>query len=110
MHVVRGLRQALFMLAGGVAVALVVAGVWTAVQGSGLRVPFAVALMVIGGVLSLGGSSVFSRAETNDVRAFLGQGPDRDEPGTGESLTGVGVFLFVSLPLFAAGLLLYGSG
>jgi hypothetical protein len=66
--------------------------------------------MVIGGVLSLGGSSVFSRAETNDVRAFLGQGPDRDEPGTGESLTGVGVFLFVSLPLFAAGLLLYGSG
>ena len=98
------------MLAGGVAVALAAAGLWAAVRESGFRVPFAVALMVIGGALSLGGSSVFSRAETNDVRAFLGQGPDRDEPGTGESLTGVGVFLFVSMPLFAGGLALYGSG
>jgi hypothetical protein len=110
MHVVRGLRQALLMLAAAVAVALAGAGLWWALQDGGFRVPFAVALMAIGGVLSLGGSSVFSRAETNDVRAFLGQGPDRDEPGTGESLTGVGVFLFVSLPLFASGLLLFGSG
>jgi hypothetical protein len=69
---------------------------------SGFRVPFAVALVLIGGVLSLGGSSVFSRAETTDVRAFFGQGPDRDEPWTGESPTAVGVLLFVSLPLFVA--------
>jgi hypothetical protein len=110
MHVLHGLRQAMVMLGASVAVALAGAGMWWAVQDGGLRVPFAVALMAIGEVLSLGGSSVFSRAETNDVRAFLGQDPDRDEPGTGESLTGVGVFLFVSLPLFAAGLLLYGSG
>ena len=98
------------MLAVCVGVAAAGAGLWVALQDGGFRVPFAVALMSAGGVLSLGGSSVFGRAETNDVRAFLGQGPDRDEPGTGESLTGVGVFLFVSLPLFAAGLLLYGSG
>jgi hypothetical protein len=98
------------MLVVAALVALAAASLWSAVRGSGFRVPFAVGLMAIGGVLRLGGSSVFSRAETNDVRAFLGQGPDRYEPGTGESLTGVGVFLFVSLPLFAAGLLLYGSG
>lgn len=110
MHVIRGLRQALLMLAASTALALGAAGVWWGVQGGGFRVPFAVALMVTGGVLSLGGSSVFSRAETSDVRAFLGQGPDRDEVGTGQHLTGVGVFLFVSLPLFATGLLLYGSG
>ena len=72
--------------------------------------PFAVVLMVIGGLLSLGGSSVFSRTETSDVRAFLGRCPEREDPGTGESLTAVGVFLFVSSPLFAAGLVLYGSG
>ena len=90
--------------------ALAAAGVWWAVADGSFRVSLAVALMVIGGVLSLGGSSVFSRAETNDVRAFFGQGPDRDEPSTGESLTGVGVFLFVSLPLFVAGLALFGSG
>ena len=98
------------MLAASVAGAAVAGGVWAVVDDGGFRVPFAVALMVIGGVLSLGGSSVFSRAETNDVRAFLGMGPDRDEPWTGESLTAVGVFLFVSLPLFVAGLVLFGSG
>ena len=49
-------------------------------------------------------------AETAGNIAHLFPEPDRDEPGTGESLTGVGVFLFVSLPLFAAGLLVYGSG
>ena len=90
--------------------ALVAAGVWSAVTDDGVRVPFAVALMAIGGVLSLGGSSVFSRAETNDVRAFFGLGSDRDEPGTVDDLTAVGVFLFVSLPLFVAGLVLFGSG
>ena len=110
MHVTRGLRQALIMVLASAAVALAAAGLWAAVQGSGFRVPFAVALMIVGGVLSLGGSSVFTRAETSDVRAFLGQGPDREEPATGENLTGVGVFLFVSLPLFLVGLLLYGSG
>ena len=41
---------------------------------------------------------------------FFGLGPDRDEPGTGENLTAVGVFLFVSLPLFVAALVLVGSG
>lgn len=110
MHVIRGLRQALVMAIAAAVVALAAGGLWSTVQGSGFRVPFAVALMTIGGVLSLGGSSVFTRAETSDVRAFLGQGPDREEPGTGENLTGVGVFLFVALPLFVAGLLLYGSG
>jgi hypothetical protein len=110
MHVVRGLRQASLMLAGSVGVALAAAALWSVLRDSGFRVPFAVALMVLGGVLSLGGSSVFTRAETNDVRAFLGQGPDREEPSAGESLTAVGVFLFVSLPLFAGGLLLFGSG
>ena len=98
------------MLVASVAGAAVAAGVWAGVDDGGFRVPFAVALMVVGGVLSLGGSSVFSRAETNDVRAFFGQGPDREEPSTGEGLTAVGVFLFVSLPLFVAGLVLFGSG
>jgi hypothetical protein len=98
------------MVIASAAVALAAAGLWSVVQGGGIRVPFAVALMTIGGVLSLGGSSMFTRAETSDVRAFLGQGPDREEPATGQDLTGAGVFLFVSLPLFVTGLLVYGSG
>jgi hypothetical protein len=39
----------------------------------------------------------------------FGMGPDREEPYTGEGLTGLGVFLFVSLPLFIAGGVLFGS-
>ena len=80
-HVLRGLRQALVMLAASVAVALAGAGVWAAVNDGGFRVPFAVALMVIGGVLCLTGGTVVARAESNEVFAFLGRGPDREVTG-----------------------------
>jgi hypothetical protein len=110
MHVLRGLRQALVMVVVAVAVALVAAGAWSAANDDGFRVPFAFALMLVGGLLGLVGGTVVSRGDSNDARAFLGMGPDREETGVGENLTGVGVFLFVSLPLFVAGLVLYGSG
>lgn len=68
-HVVRGLRQALLMVAGSAVVALAGAGLWTGWQGGDFR-----------------------------------------EPATGGALTAVGIFLFVSVPLFLVGALLYGSG
>jgi hypothetical protein len=110
MHMYRGIRQALVMLAVSAVVALAAAGVWSAVRGGGLRVTFAVALLAIAGLLALVGGTVVSRASTSETRAFLGMGPDREEPYGGENLTGLGVFLFVSLPLFLAGAVLYGSG
>jgi hypothetical protein len=109
-HVIQGLRQALVMLLVGAAVAAAAGGFWALVQDSGFRVPFAVALMVIGGVLSLTGGTTFSRSDSMDARAFLGMGLDNSEVDTGRSLTGVGVFLFVSLPLFVVGLVLFGTG
>jgi hypothetical protein len=108
--VVRGLRQALVMLLFSAVVALVVAGLWFALQGGGFRSKVAIAAMVLAGLISLTGGAVFSRAETIEQRAFFGMGPDREEPDTGEGLTGLGVFLFVSLPLFIAGGVLFGSG
>src|SRR3712207_5736710 len=108
--VVRGLHQALVMLLFSAVVALVVAGLWLALQGGGFRSKVEIALMVIAGLISLTGGTVLSRTATNDERAFLGMGPDREEPDTGEGLTGLGVFLFVSLPLFIAGGVLSGSG
>jgi hypothetical protein len=36
--------------------------------------------------------------------------PDVDRPYAGKGLTGLGVFLFVSLPLFVAGVVPVGSG
>jgi hypothetical protein len=98
------------MLALAVVVSLAAAGVWTAVGEGGFRRSLAVSLMVVAGLLALTGSTAMSRASTADVRAFLGRGLDNDEPRTGEGLTGIGVFLLVSLPLLAAGLLLFGRG
>lgn len=104
----RGLRQALLMLLAGGAVSLVVAAVWSGVGETGFRQAAGVCLMAIGGVLALTGSTALSRASTSDARAFLGWGLDNEEPDSGEGLTAVGVFLLVSLPLMAVGLVLFG--
>jgi hypothetical protein len=110
MHVVRGLRQALLMVLGAAVLGLVGAGLWTVWQGGEFRRALALALVILAGVLAFTGGTVLSRGETNDINAFLGRGPDREEPRTGDSLTAVGVFLFVSVPLFVIGGLLYGTG
>ncbi len=98
------------MLLFSAVVALVVAGLWFLLHGGGLRSKVGIAVMVIAGLISLTGGTAFFRAADNDERAFLGMGPDREEPDTGEGLTGLGVLLFVSLPLFIAGGVLFGSG
>ncbi len=98
------------MLLVSAVVALVVAGLWSAVRGGEFRSTVGIATMVIAALISLTGGTAMSRAATNDERAFLGMGPDREDPGTGEGLTGLGVFLFVSLPLFIAGGVLFDLG
>lgn len=111
MHVVRGLRQAALLLLLAVVVAAVGAWLWAVVRDEGFRVPFAVGLMLIGALIGLTSGTELSRGATNDMRAFLGiGGPDREEPTTGEGLTGIGIFLFVALPLLVVGLVLYGTG
>jgi hypothetical protein len=79
-------------------------------QGGAFRVKVALAALIVAGLVSVTGGTVLSRAATNDARAFLGAGPDREEPASSDGLTGMGVFLFVSLPLAIAGLALFGSG
>lgn len=96
------------MLLPGAAVALLAAGVWWAVGETDYRRAAGICLMAAAGLLALTGGSVLSRASTSDARAFLGRGPDREDPASGEGLTAVGVFLFVSLPLFVAGLVVFG--
>ena len=98
------------MLLFSAVAALLIAGVWWALQGDGFRAKVGIASMVIAGLISLTGGTAFSRAADYEERACLGMGADRDEPYTGEGLTGLGIFLFVSLPLFLAGGVLYGSG
>jgi hypothetical protein len=82
--------------------------VWVGLGETGFRRAAAISMMAVAGVLALGGGTALSRASTNDARAFLGRGPAREEPDSGEGLTAIGVFLFVSLPLLVAGLVLFG--
>lgn len=109
-HVVRGLRQAFVTLLLAALLALAAAGVWFALQGGGFRPKVGVVLMIAAGLISVTGGTEISRHMTSDARAFLGAGPDREQPDSGKSLTAAGVFLFVSLPLFLVDGLLYGSG
>lgn len=104
----RGLRQALVMLLAGAAVALAAGAVWSGLGDTEFRRAAGISLMVVGGALALTGGSVLSRASTLDARAFLGRGPDREDPASGDGLTAVGVFLLVSLPLLVAGLVVHG--
>jgi hypothetical protein len=107
----RGLRQAAVFLGASAVGAAAGAGVWTALNGGSYRVALAVALMIVGGLTGFSGGAVATRAGTIDTWAFLGMGPDRPaEDHAGEGLTTLGVFLFVSLPLFVVGLVLFGRG
>jgi|tagenome__1003787_1003787.scaffolds.fasta_scaffold20700199_2 hypothetical protein len=106
----RGLRQAALLLAIGLAVGAVAAGIWMAVKGGGFRVPFSVALMASGVLLALSGGSAMSRTGSMDTFAFLGMAPENEDAPDGGSLTNVGIFLFVALPLLVVGLALYGRG
>ena len=110
MYALRGLRQALLMVLGSGAVALAVATLWLLVWGGDFRSAFAITLMVLGALLALTGSNVLSRAGGADERAWMGLAPESEDPYSGAGLGPVGVFLFVSVPLFVSGGLLYGSG
>ena len=105
-HVLLALRSALVtVVLATLASALVDAG-WAAWQGGPFWQRTGVVAMVLAALVAITGGTVLSRESTNEARALLGRGPDREEPDSGEHLTPVGVFLFVSVPLFLLGAVL----
>ncbi|MGY1834654.1 hypothetical protein ACI79P_06055 [Blastococcus sp. SYSU DS0510] len=111
MSLLPAVRQVVVSLLLGAVAAAVAGGVWSSVTGEGFRSRFAFSLMLVAALLSLAGGTVLPRMADAELRAFLGHGPVTAEPGDqGGALTALGVFLFVAVPLFAAGLLAYGSG
>ena len=108
--VVRGLRQALLMVLASGAVALALATLWTVIGDGEFRPAFGITLMVIAALLALTGSDLISRTMDVDVRAMTGKAAASQDPNSGAALAPVGVFLFVSVPLFVIGGLLYGTG
>ncbi|MFI0793343.1 hypothetical protein ACH4OY_11685 [Micromonospora rubida] len=103
MTVVRGLREALVLFVIALVAVAVAVGVWTVVGGGDFVFRFGVALIVVGTLLGLTGDLTLSRIGMLPARAMFGLAPEREDAGGGRVLTGVGIFLFVSLPLMVVG-------
>ena len=110
MHVVRGLLQALLTVVGCLAVAAVVALLWTLATDGSFMTAFAVTLLSLAIVVGTAGGAALSRIGDNDERAFLGLGPERGDSTVSGTLTPLGVSLFVGVPLFVSGLVLLDLG
>ncbi|MFG1893913.1 hypothetical protein ACGFIP_07860 [Micromonospora zamorensis] len=106
MTIVRGLREALLLFViAGVLVA-VAAAIWVAVAGGEYTTRLGIALIVVGGLLGVTGDLTMSRIGMLGPRAIFGAASERETASGGRVLTGVGIFLFVGLPLIVVGALL----
>jgi hypothetical protein len=105
MTALKGLLEASVLLVIAAAAAAVAALTWITIGSGDFVGRFGVCLFLLGVLSCLGGNMMLSRKETHDFFAWLGQGPERGGPddGGGRVLTGIGVFLFVALPLFIVG-------
>ncbi|MEV4659474.1 hypothetical protein [Micromonospora sp. NPDC049301] len=106
MTVVRGLREALLLFVIAAVLVAVAAAVWVAVAGGDYTARLGIALMVVGALLGVTGDLTLSQIGMLGPRATFGLAPEREEAGGGRVLTGVGIFLFVGLPLILVGVLL----
>ncbi|MCZ7374471.1 hypothetical protein [Micromonospora sp. WMMC250] len=104
MTVLRGLREALLLFV--VIGAVVAAMIWVAVDGGDYVARLGIGLVVVGGLIGMTGDLTLSRISMLGARATFGAAPERETTGGGRVLTGVGIFLFVGLPLIAVGVLL----
>ncbi|SBT39764.1 hypothetical protein [Micromonospora auratinigra] len=104
--VIRGLREALVLFVVAAVVIGVAVGVWVAVSGGDFTHRLGVAFLLVGAVLGMTGDLTLSRIGMLPARSSFGLAPEREDAGGGRVLTGVGIFLFVSLPLIAVGVLL----
>jgi hypothetical protein len=110
MYVLRGLRQALILVVVCSSAALAVGWLWWVLQDGGFRAKVGMAMLIIAACMALSGGNVLTRSGTAETNALLGAAPEHEDAPTSGVLTGVGIFLFVALPLFVAGGVLYGSG
>ena len=94
---------------GAAAAAAIGAAVWAYLDDGPYLQRFGWLLAIIGAMMAIPTRGGMSRADTNETHQWLGWGPekpDKDLDVGGVGLTRIGVLLFVSIPLFATGLLL----
>ncbi|WFE40578.1 hypothetical protein [Micromonospora sp. WMMD998] len=104
--VLRGLREALVLLLIAAVVIAAVVGIWVAIDGGGFVHRLGVAFMLVGGLVGMTGDLTLSRIGMLPARSAFGLAPERQDGGGGRVLTGVGIFLFVGVPLIVVGVLL----
>ncbi|MCW3840467.1 hypothetical protein ONA70_10210 [Micromonospora yasonensis] len=104
--VIKGLREALVLFVIAVVVIGVAVGVWVGVSGGEFTHRLGVAFMLVGALLGMTGDLTLSRIGMLPARSAFGLAPEREDGGGGRVLTGIGIFLFVSVPLIAVGVLL----
>ncbi|WP_431936429.1 hypothetical protein [Micromonospora sp. RP3T] len=104
--VVQGLREALVLFVIAVVAITVAVGVWVTVSGGDFVHRVGVAFMLVGAVIGMTGDLTLSRIGMLPARSTFGLAPEREDGGGGRVLTGVGIFLFVSVPLIVVGVLL----
>ncbi|MBQ1043126.1 MULTISPECIES: hypothetical protein [unclassified Micromonospora] len=104
--VVRGLREALVLFVIAAVVIAAAVGIWVAVGGGDFTHRVGVAFMIVGAVIGMTGDLTLSRIGMLPARSAFGLAPEREDAGGGRVLTGVGIFLFVSVPLIVVGALL----
>lgn len=106
MTVLKGLREALVLLVIALVVVAIAAGVWVAISGGAFVTRFGIALVVVGALLGVTGDLTLSRVGMLGARSVFGLAPERETGAGGRVLTGVGIFLFVGLPLVVLGIML----
>ncbi|MEV5632611.1 hypothetical protein [Micromonospora tulbaghiae] len=104
--VVRGLREALVLFLIAAVVIAAAVGLWVAVGGGDFTHRLGVAFMIVGAVIGMTDDLTLSRIGMLPARSTFGLAPEREDGGGGRVLTGVGIFLFVSVPLIVVGALL----
>jgi hypothetical protein len=108
MTALKGLLEALVLIVIGAAVAAAAALAWLMVGSGGFVERLGVTLVAVGVLWTVTSSFAMSRLGSAHVRAFLGAGPETDNAanqaaGDGWVLTGLGVTLFVTVPLIGVG-------
>jgi hypothetical protein len=108
MTVFKGLVEASTMLVMAALVAAISALSWIMIDGGEFAGRMGSCLVLLGVGLAITGDSALSRMGSSQAFAWFGRGPEVGSvhAGGGRLLTGIGVFLLVSVPLMAIGAML----
>jgi hypothetical protein len=110
MTMVKGLFEASVMLFVALAVAAISALSWITIGDGNFAGRMGTCLIILGLVLAITADSGISRMASADAFAWLGRGPEIEKGNErgGRILTGLGIFLFVAVPLVALGAMMLG--